>query len=127
MTAKDIMTTQVMTVQPTSTIHDALTLMVQIEISGLIVTEEDGTIVGVVTERDLLVAYDFLKQTKAPITDYISRDVVGVTEDTPIEEVNKILMQGNVRRVPVLKDNQVVGVISRRDLLKQILDQEKSS
>jgi CBS domain-containing protein len=121
MTAKDIMTTQVMTVKADTSIKDAMKLLVGIEISGLIVTDEQNNIVGVVTERDLMVAYDFLKEIKAPLRDFMNTQILSVGEDTPVEEISNLLVQGDIRRVPVLKDNKVVGVISRRDILKSIL------
>ena len=121
MIARDIMTTQVMTVQPTTTIKEAMKLLVGIEISGLIVTDQDANILGVVTERDLMVAFDFLQEIKAPIRDYMNTHIVSVTEETPVEEISKLLVQGDIRRVPVVKDNKVIGVISRRDILKCIL------
>lgn len=121
MVAKDIMTTQVMTVKAETSIKEAMKLLVGIEISGLIVTDDQNNIVGVVTERDLMVAYDFLKEIKAPIKDYMNTHILSVTEDTPIDEISKLLVQGDIRRVPVLRDNKVVGLISRRDILKSIL------
>jgi CBS domain-containing protein len=121
MIAKDIMTTQVMTVKSDTSIKEAMKLLVGIEISGLIVTDDQNNIVGVVTERDLMVAYDFLKELKAPLRDYMNTHILSVVEDTPVEEISKLLVQGDIRRVPVLKDSKVVGVISRRDILKCIL------
>ena len=97
MVAKDIMTTQVLTVKPSISIKEALRLLVEIEISGLIVVNEANDIIGVVTGKDILVAYDFLKQTQAPIDEYINRDVVSVKEDTPIEEISRLLVQGNIK------------------------------
>ena len=126
MQAKDIMTTQVMTVKPETLIKDAMKLLVGIEISGLIVADDQNNIIGVITERDLMMAYDILKDTKAPIRDYMNTSIMSVAEDTPMEEISKLLVQGDIRRVPVVKDGKILGVISRRDILKWILKtQEK--
>ena len=121
MLAKDIMTTQVMTVEPTTTIREAIKLLVGLEISGLIVLDTHGDIIGVVTERDLIVAHDFLKELKAPIKDYMNTHLISVTESTPVEEISRLLIQGDIRRVPVVNGKKVVGVISRRNILKAIL------
>lgn len=121
MLVKDIMTTQVVTVMPHTVIKEAIKLLVEIEISGLIVTDETSEIVGVVSERDFLVAYDFLHQTNAPISDFINRNIISVTEDATVEEVSRILVEKNVKRVPVIDGKKVVGVVSRRDVLKYIL------
>ena len=124
MFAKDIMTTNVVTVTPKATIKEAITLLVNIEISGLIVLDEANEVVGVISEKDLLVAFDFLEVTKATIQDFISKKVISVQEDTPIEEISRVLIEGNIRRVPVLKDKKLVGVVSRRDILKYILNKK---
>lgn len=121
MTAKDIMTTQVLTARPDMSLKDAMRLCVEICISGLVVADDDMSLVGVITEKDLLVAYDFLKETKSPIRDFIQKKVISVTEDTPVEEVSRILFANNIIRVPVINGNKVVGVVSRRDILRYIL------
>ncbi len=123
--AKDIMTTQVITIKPTTTILDAMKTIVSLEISGLVVTNDAGDALGIVTERDLLVAYTFLKKTSASIEDYMNRKIVGVDEQTSVEDISQILVQGDIRRVPVIKDKKVIGVVSRRDLLRNIIKQEE--
>ncbi|MCD4781525.1 MAG: CBS domain-containing protein [Candidatus Omnitrophica bacterium] len=126
MLAKDIMTTQVLTVLPSILIKDAIKLLVEIEISGLIVTDENNEIFGVLSGKDLIVAYDFLGQVKAPIRDYVNRDVISVPQDTPIKEISHILIQKNILRVPIVEDKKVLGVVSRRDILRYILNQVQS-
>ena len=125
MPARDIMTTQVVTVHPSATLEEAMKLIVEIEISGLIVVDQNSDIVGVVTEKDLLVGYDFLCQIKAPIAEFMNRQIISVTEDTPIEEISKLLVQRNILRVPVVRGKKVVGVVSRRDILRHILKANK--
>ena len=124
MLVKDIMTTQVITVEPNATLHEVIKLIVEIEISGLMVIEPNGDVFGVITEKDALVAYDFLKDLKAPITDFVCKDLISVTADTSVEEVSKILVQNNILRVPVLEGKKLVGIISRRDILKCIYKQK---
>ena len=121
--ARDIMTTQVITVSPATTVHEAMKTLVALEISGLIVTDPEGNILGVVTERDLLVAFEFHKKTTAYVEEFMNRKILSVTGETPMEEISKILVQGDIRRVPVLQDRKVIGIISRRDLLRNIIKQ----
>ena len=125
MLAKDIMTTQVVTIEPETTLKEAINLLVKIEISGLMVMKDDSELVGVISEKDLLVAYDFLGQVKTPVSDFVNREVISIEEDTPVEEISRLLVQQNIRRVPVVKDKKLVGIVSRRDLLKCILLEEK--
>lgn len=121
MLARDIMTRNVVTCSPDTTIEEAIKLLVSIEISGLIVLDQNNDIVGVITEKDLLIAYDFLKVLTAPVKDFYNKNVVSVTEETPIEEIYRILVLKNIRRVPVVGNKKLVGVVSRRDILKAIL------
>jgi len=125
MFAKDIMTTEIVSVPIHTTVKDAMTMLVDMEIGGLMVTNDDQEILGVISAKDLMVAYDFLHKITAPIEDYLNRNVIAVAEDTPIEEVSRILFSENIHRVPVLTEKKVVGVISRGDILKYILQQNK--
>ncbi len=121
MTAKDIMTTQVITVKSDISIKDAINYLVRIEISGLVVVDDNIKVIGIVTEKDLIVAYDMLGNIHGPINDFVNRDVISVTEDTSIKEIYDLFLQHNIKRVPVISDGNVLGVISRRDVLKYIL------
>ncbi len=121
MLAKDIMTTKVITAKPETTIEEAMTSLVNLSISGLIVIDPANEVVGVVSEKDLLVAYDYLGSTKASIKDYVSQGAWVVESTTPMEEVSRILVQHNIKRVPVVQNKKLVGVISRRDILRHIL------
>lgn len=121
MLAKDIMTTQVITVPPDTIMRDALRIMVEVGISGLIVTDAGQNVIGVVSERDMMMAYDMLGETKGSIESFVNTRVVSVSPGTPVEEVSRILIQSNVKRVPVMEDRKCVGIISRSDILKFIL------
>lgn len=120
MYARDIMTTQVVTVLADISIKEALKLIVELGLSGLVVINDKQEVVGVISQRDMMMAYDLLQDTKSPIEAFMKKDVVSVQPETPIEDVNKILIQSNVKRVPVMQGRKCVGVISRSDVLKYI-------
>jgi len=124
MIARDIMTTQVLTVPVETSIKQAMILCVEIGISGLFVVDENQDIIGVVTEKDLLIAYDQLKEVKSPIRDFIKRDIISIKEDTPVETISRILFEKNIIRVPVLREKKIVGVVSRSDILRAVLRQQ---
>ena len=126
MKAKDIMTTQVITVLPSITIKDAIKLLVELEISGLIVTDDNNDIYGVISGKDLLVAYDFLGEIKSPIEPYVNRDVISITEEATVADINHLLIERNILRVPVIKDKKILGVVSRRDVLRYILNRNQN-
>jgi len=65
-----------------------------------------------------------LKNPEAPIESFMNKDVISVEEDTPLDEVSRLLVQNDIKRVPVLKGKKVVGVVSRRDILRYILEKK---
>ena len=126
MTAKDFMTTAVVTVTPETSLREVIRLLVELELSGLIVLDPiTNNVAGVISEKDVMVGYDFLKNIDASIKDFYNKEVISIQEDTPMEEINRLLFESNIRRVPVIKDHKLLGVVSRRDILKQILQESK--
>lgn len=140
MRAKDIMTTNVVTVQPDATVDDAVRLMLDHHISAVPVVDAEGHIKGLVSEGDLIrrvratdgvrrswwleilggmneSARDFVKLRSHRIEDVMTRDVLSVEEDTPVADIARLLEKRRIKRVPVLRDGRVVGIVSRANLL----------
>jgi CBS domain-containing protein len=121
-TAKEVMQENVVSLLPTATVEQAINLLRELHFSGAPVIDHDGNLVGIISEFALLeVVYDPTIRT-APISQFMTRDVLTVTEDTLLSEVAGILIRHRVRRVPVVRDGQLVGVVSRPDLLGYVLD-----
>lgn len=114
MKVREIMTSGVVSVLQESTIEDAARMLARHRISGLPVVDTDGALVGLVTE------YDFISKQGHTVADIMSRGVISVTEDTDVEEVSHLLTNRRIRRVPVLRGDRLVGIVSRSDLIKQI-------
>lgn len=114
MKVKDVMTADVISVLEESTIEDAARLLARHHISGLPVLNRAGKLVGLVTE------YDLIARQGHSVAEIMSRSVISVTEDTDVEEVAHLLTNRRIRRVPVLSGDQLVGIVSRSDLVKQI-------
>lgn len=111
-TARDIMTPDVMTVAPDTLTENAARMLFNAGISGLPVVDADGRLVGVVTE------YDIISKHGRTVGDIMSTDVVTVGEDTDAEMVAHILIERRVRRLPVVREGEVVGIVSRSDLVR---------
>lgn len=129
MKAKEIMTKKVITIKPTTTVLDAIDTMINHAISGTPVVDDQGKLVGIVSEKDLMVVDDFLTQkqlSQVTVSDFMTKDVVSVTEETPANEVAKMFIRKNIKRVPVIKGDQILGVVSRRDVLKSIRMSQKA-
>jgi CBS domain-containing protein len=111
-TAKDIMTKEVITVKPSTTRDELVKILARNKISGVPVLDEEGRVIGVVTEADLL------QKTGQTVGELMTKEVISVCEDTPIEEIAKILAEKGIKRVPVLKEGKLVGIVSRADIVK---------
>lgn len=141
MKAKDIMTTTVITVAPEASIPEVARLLLERHISAVPVLDSGDRLVGIVSEGDFLRRAEegqhrhgswwlrLLSATAANATEYVkthgrsaadvmTRDVVTVTEDAPVGEVAHLLETKRIKRVPVLRDGKVVGIVSRADLLR---------
>lgn len=121
--AKDVMTSPAIVVRPETTIDDALELLLRHRVSGLPVVDAEDRLVGVVSEFDLLtLLYDNLRIENTTVSRYLSSDVVTVHEDDHLIDVAQVFLEKGLRRLPVIKAGKVVGVISRRDVIRYIRD-----
>ena len=124
MKASDIMRRPVVAATPTATARDVAIQLLMGEFSGVPVAQSDGSVVGVVTELDLIRAV--LRAGKALETtlaqDIMTRDVTVVNAETPLEEIMKVLEEKNIIRVPVTDKGKLVGVISRSDVLRAMIE-----
>lgn len=114
MLAKDIMTREVITVRPQTPIEDVSTVLVQHRISATPVIDTDGKVLGIVSEADIL-----SKKGKQART-IMSKRVVSVAEDTSVSEIASTMITNCVNRVPVMHGDQMVGIVSRADIVRAI-------
>jgi CBS domain-containing protein len=122
LTAGAIMTTEIVTSRPNVSIEAAIDTLLSKEISGLPVVDDDGRLVGVISEFALLaVAYD-RRVKNHTVNQHMTRDIISVDIDDPISRVADLCIVHRVRRLPVLKDGRLVGIISRRDVLRALVD-----
>ena len=123
MTAADAMTQPVVAVGRNTTASDVAIQMFLGGFSGLPVAEQDGDIVGIVTEFDIIRAVRDGARVETTIVDEImTTDVISVDVGTPLDEVLDVLETAHILRVPVTKDGKLVGVIARPDLLKAYVE-----
>jgi CBS domain-containing protein len=114
MLAKDIMTRDIIMVKPSMTVKQLAMLLIKNQISGAPVAAEDGKIVGVVSEADILAKKG--KQVKG----IMSTKVVSVNEETAVEEIAKLMATHKIKRLPVMRENKIVGIVSRADIVSAI-------
>jgi CBS domain-containing protein len=143
MRAHQIMTRPVYSVLPEATIAEAANIMLQRHISGLPVVDAAGHLVGIVSEGDFIrrseigtqrkrsrwlkfllgageAATDFVHEHGRKISEVMTRDPLTITEDTPLEEIVTSMETNGVKRLPVLREDKLVGIVSRANLLQAV-------
>ncbi len=121
--AKDIMTRQVICIRKDTPIFEAIKLMVQNGITGIPVVEDDMTLVGMLSEQDVLRLFHTYDDEKdRTVNDFMTQPVVHFEEGELLLDVCYCLRDNSIRRVPVTSNGKVTGVISRSDILKCILE-----
>jgi CBS domain-containing protein len=122
--ARDVMTREVVTLSPEQDVISAMRLLLERGISGAPVVDARGNLVGMLTQRDCLrVAYaaSYYQEPTGAVARYMRQPVVTVPAELELVEVIGVFVRSPYRRFPVLEDNRVVGIVSRRDALSAAL------
>jgi CBS domain-containing protein len=123
--AKQIMQRPVIAATPRASLRDVAIQLVTNEFSGMPVAAPDGRVVGVITEADIVRALVEGKRLEnLAATDVMTGPPITVDVDTSLEDVMKRLKENNIVRVPVTAENTLVGIISRRDVIRAVLEPE---
>ena len=143
MRAHQIMTRPVITVTPETSIVEAANIMLQKHVSGLPVVDATGKLVGIVSEGDFIrrseigtqrkrgrwlrfilgpgkSASDFVHEHGRKISEVMTRSPLTITEDTALAEIVELMEKNNVKRLPVIRADMVVGIVSRANLLQAV-------
>ena len=119
---KTIMTTDVIVVKRHTPLSRVIEILVDNNITGLPVVNDDGTLAGIISEKDVLsLVYDS-EDDLANVEDFMTIDVVSFEQDEDLIAICECLVKNDFRRVPIVADGKLVGVISRKDIIKYILE-----
>ncbi|MHC4622397.1 MAG: CBS domain-containing protein [Planctomycetota bacterium] len=120
--ARNIMTKEVITVTQDTCIYEAVELMAKNNITGIPVVAHDMTLVGILTEKDVLrLFYAHGHEKEKAVAYFMTTPAVSFDEDANLREICDCLTQNNFRRVPVTSRGKVVGIVSRADIIEYIL------
>ncbi len=147
LTAADLMTREVIAVHPETALREAALRMVKARISGLPVVDDANRVVGIVSEGDLVrwteelspkqawwlnmlaegfdLAPEFIEQIRsvhAVVRAAMHTNVITVEESTPARDIAKLMSEHHFKRVPVVKDGKLVGIVARADLVKALAE-----
>jgi CBS domain-containing protein len=126
--ARDIMSTDVISVKKDDLIFDAVKLLVENNISGLPVVEDDMTLVGIFSEKDAVdLFYESEEAENKTVNDYMTEPAVHFEENIALVNICDFLVKNIFRRVPVTSEGKLVGIVSVKDVLNTVLQlrQEK--
>lgn len=150
MKASDVMVSNVITVGANATVRDVATTLLKNRISAVPVVGEHGELLGIVSEGDLMqrveagteghrswwlealmpnqeLAAEFVRSHARKVTDIMTRPVVTAKPDTSISEIASLLEKNGIKRVPIVKDEQIVGIVSRANLLQALASTPKEA
>jgi CBS domain-containing protein len=126
--AKDIMTKQVICIRKDTPIFEAIQLMANNNITGIPVVEDDMTLVGMLSEQDVLRLFHTYDDEKdRTVSDFMTQPAIHFEENELLLDVCYCLRDNSIRRVPVTSNGKVSGVISRSDILKCILKKSEKN
>ncbi|MBX7075988.1 MAG: CBS domain-containing protein [Methanobacteriaceae archaeon] len=120
---RTIMTSDIVAMSHKESINEAVKVMIENEIGSIPVLSDDDKIVGIITERDFALSMAGLL-TDEIVQDVMIKDVITTTPGTPIESSTKIMVRNNLRRIPVVSGDKLVGIITSTDILKFLGDKE---
>jgi len=150
MNASDVMVDQVITIRPDSSVQDAAAALVANQISAMPVTDADRRLLGIISEADLLrrpetqterrrskwlewltsaeiLAEEYVKTHSRRVSDVMTRNVIVAQPGTPLREIATLLEQNRIKRVPIVDDGVLVGLVSRADLVRAFVRQRSEA
>jgi CBS domain-containing protein len=120
--AKDIMTKEIVCIKKDVPIVEAIKLMSKNDITGIPVIEDDMTLVGILSEQDVLrLFHTHEKEKDRKVKDFMTQPAIHFEEEELLLDVCYCLRDNPIRRVPVTSNGKVVGIISRSDIIKCII------
>lgn len=119
--AKDIMKCGLLTVRTYSPVYEAMEIIAAKNVTGLFVVDEYMNLLGVISEKDMLKLLYNSNVKPGTVQDYMTKDVVGFDKNTSLLEICHCLINNNFRRVPILDNGKLIGIISRTDIMAYIM------
>jgi CBS domain-containing protein len=143
MKAADVMVSAVISVRPNARVEEVASILLANRISAVPVINEEGELLGIVSEGDLMrrveagterrrswwlelltgkqvLAAEYVRSHSHKVTDIMTRSVITATPDTPLGEIATLLEKNRIKRVPIVQNGKVVGIVSRANLLQAL-------
>jgi CBS domain-containing protein len=150
MKAADVMVSNVITVSPEASVQDVANILLANRISAVPVVAKNGELVGIISEGDLIrraetdtehrrswwiellvgrtpLAAEYIRSHSRKVADVMTRAVITATVDTPLREIAALLEKNGIKRVPILNNRKIVGIVSRANLVQALAAQTKKA
>jgi len=114
MNARDIMTRDIITVTPNMSVKKLAMLLIKSQISGAPVSGKNGKIIGVVSEADIVA------KKGRDVRAIMSKKVISIAEETSVEQIARLMTTHGIKRLPVMRGDDIVGIVSRADIVNAI-------
>ncbi len=119
--AKDVMVKDVITIKAYDSLSNAIKLMLEHSISGLPVVNDQNELIGMVTEHDVMNFAFSGSAAEATVEDAMTKDVISFSPSDDIKKIADTLIRKRIRRIPIVEGKKVVGIVSRREILREIV------
>jgi CBS-domain-containing membrane protein len=126
MQAKDVMSNGVLSVGADASVLEAARLLINCRVSAMPVVDTAGTMIGIVSEADLMAdAEDYVVtpvgRPPRTVADVMTRDVITASEEAPLAQMARLMKTRNIKRIPILRNGAIVGIVSRVDILRGLI------
>jgi CBS domain-containing protein len=119
--AKNIMTTKLVCIKKETGIYEAIRELVENNITGLPVVNDDMRVVGILSEKDVLGLLCNIEDKPGKVEDFMTKDIICFDEEESLVDIAECFTKHHFRRVPILKNGKLAGIISRKDIIAYIL------
>ncbi len=120
--AKDIMHTDLITVKIKTPIYDAIRTLVEHNITGLPVINDDNSLAGIISEKDMLKLLYDIEDKPGRVEDFMTENIHTFEPEDSLIDLCDCFIKNQFRRVPIVENDQLVGIVSRKDLIRYILE-----
>lgn len=114
----EIMNQEVLAISSDATVAEAIHFLLEHQISGMPVTDSEGRLVGIISEFQLLETIYLPELNDKPVSDLMTKDVLTIEPTARLSDAASLFIRHRIRRLPVVEDGKMIGVVSRRDLLR---------
>lgn len=122
-TVSEIMVKKVITINESESIKGVCKMLVSQKLSGVPVVDAKDNLVGFISERDIIAAVGSKGFEGMKVSDVMTRKVLSIEENTPMEQVSQLFTDKPFRYIPVTKSGKLVGIVSRKDVIGRLLGQ----